>query len=164
MKIGILSDSHGRSLRVRQALHQLDELGAEAFVHCGDLGGPHVIDELAGRRCWFVWGNTDDRDPNLRSYVESLNLPWPNGPLELDLDGKRIAVFHGHESAFRKAIQQPNHDYLLYGHTHRRDDRQLGSMRVINPGALHRALVRTVALLDLHENRVEFLEVVDERR
>lgn len=163
MKLGILSDSHGRALRVRQALRQLEAAGAEAFVHCGDIGGPEVIDEFAGKHCYMVWGNTDDRDPTLRSYFETLGLPFPNGPLELNLDGKSVAVFHGHEGAFRRAIQSPRFDYLFYGHTHRRDDRRLGHMRVINPGALHRALTRSVALLDLAQDRLEYIEIVDGR-
>ena len=40
-----------------------------------------------------------------------------------------------------------------------REDRLVGRVRVINPGALHRANPKTVALLDTAADRVEFLEV-----
>jgi uncharacterized protein len=159
MKLGILSDSHGRTHLVRQALLALDAAGAEAFIHCGDVGGLEVLDEMAGRQCWFVWGNTDEPNPSWRPYVEALGLSWPNGPLELTLDCKRIGVYHGHERAFRDARRDSRYDYLLHGHTHQRDDYREGSMRVINPGALHRVSVRTVALLDPSTDDLQFLEL-----
>jgi putative phosphoesterase len=159
MKLGILSDSHGRTHLVRQALHLLDTAGAEAIIHCGDVGGLDVLDELAGRQCWFVWGNTDQPHSSWRHSLEALGLPWPTAPLQLTLDGRRIGVYHGHERAFRDALRDARYDYLLHGHTHQRDDYREGTMRVINPGALHRVSVRTVALLDLATDDLRFLEL-----
>ena len=159
MNLGIGSDSHGRVHHLRRALEMLQSAGADAFIHCGDIGGVDAIDELAGRRCWFVWGNTDDPHPTWRKYMEDLGMSWPTGPLELELAGKRVSVFHGHERQFQRTLDAADHDYLLHGHTHRRDDYRLGKMRVINPGALHRVAVRKVALLDLDRDHLEFLEV-----
>jgi len=157
MKLGIMSDSHGRVHAVRQARILLERAGAEAIVHCGDVGGLDVLDELAGCPCWFVWGNMDDPAPAWRGHVEALGLPWPDGPLKLRLADKRLAVFHGHELGFSRAAQAAKHDYLLYGHTHQRDDRRIAAMRMINPGALHRAATKTVALLDLANDSLQFL-------
>lgn len=159
MKLGILSDSHGRIPALRQALHVLTETGAEAFIHCGDVGGVDALEELAGRTCWFVWGNTDVPHPAWRAHVEELGLSWPSGPVRLELEGKHIGVFHGHEREFVKAIDEAKLDYLLHGHTHERDDYYVGSMRVINPGALHRVSTRTVATLDLATGTLEYYEV-----
>ena len=50
MILGILSDTHGHARRTAAAVRLLQQLGAEAFVHCGDVGSPDVLDELAGRR------------------------------------------------------------------------------------------------------------------
>lgn len=159
MKLGILSDTHGEAEMVRRALALLDDRGADAFVVCGDIGGIEVLAEFAGRRCWFVWGNVDRPMASWRPQLETLGLPWPDGPLELNLDGKRIAVFHGNESAFAGAYQQAGYDYLIFGHTHRRHDSSAGTMRIINPGAFQRVQVVTVALLDLKTGDLEFIEV-----
>lgn len=159
MKLGILSDSHGRVAMVRQALRTLDEAGAEALVHCGDVGGVDVLDELADRRVWFVWGNTDDPMPSWRAHVAALGLSWPEGPLHLTLDGRRIGVYHGHERSFREALRDCRYDYLFHGHTHQSDDYHEGIMRIVNPGALYRVAVPTVALLDLAADELRFLEV-----
>jgi hypothetical protein len=163
MKIGILSDSHGRHLAVRHALAALESLGAEAFVHCGDVGGMAVFDELAGRAVHFVWGNTDVPDAVLEGYVEDLGLTLPNVPLSLTLGGKRIAVCHGHERCFERVILAAEHDYLFCGHTHERCDRRENGMRIINPGALHRARIKTVATLDLSTDELTFYAVDDSR-
>ncbi len=159
MKLGIMSDSHGRVMRVRRALVLLDEAGAELFVHCGDLGGLDVLEELAGRPCRFVWGNCDYPESHWQAYVEELGLPWPEVPATFTAAGKSIAVFHGHEPGFRVALREGRYDLLLHGHTHQRADYREGSMRVINPGALQRASRYTVAVLDLGTDEVEFFEV-----
>lgn len=159
MNIGVLSDSHGRVAMVRKAVAVLDRAGAEAFIHCGDIGKLDVLDELAVKPAWFVWGNTDEPRPSWRAHVARLGLSWPEGPLDLSLAGKRVGVFHGHEAAFVDALRQSAFDYLLYGHTHHRENVREGSMRLVNPGALYRAPVHTVALIDLAVDRVDFLEV-----
>lgn len=159
MKLGIMSDSHGRAHVVRQARILLEWAGAEAIVHCGDVGSLDVLDELSGCPCWFVWGNMDDPAPAWRGHVEALGLPWPNGPLELHLAGKRLIVFHGHEPGFSRAMRTATYHYLLYGHTHESDDQRIAAMRVINPGALCRTATETVALLDLNDDSLQFLDV-----
>lgn len=160
MKLGILSDSHGRIERLRQAVAVLDREGCQAFAHCGDVGSIELLDELAGRPCWFVWGNTDDPHPAWRAGVEAMGIAWPGDPpCEIVLSGKRLAVFHGHEPAFHKALALPRYNYLLHGHTHERADYYIGGMRVINPGALHRVGVPTVASLDLVANHLRFFDL-----
>jgi predicted phosphodiesterase len=52
-------------------------------------------------------------------------------------------------------------DYILHGHTHQPDDYHLGTMRIINPGALHRVRIKTVALLDLATDELEFIPIDD---
>src|SRR5262245_56050038 len=107
MILGVLSDTHGRAARLRCAMQLLKSRGATAFIHCGDLGVEAVITELAAGamdefghpHAWFVWGNTDPRDPHLEMFAKNLGLPLPPRilPLRIELAGRRIAVFHGHE-------------------------------------------------------------------
>ncbi len=156
MLIGILSDNHDHPKRVARALALLDALGAEAFFHCGDLGGQRVLDQFVGRRLWFVWGNTDDPPPGVEAFLRTVGLPLPVAPLRVELAGKRIILCHGHEPEFARVVLAPDADYLFHGHTHVRDDRRVGRCRIINPGALHRADPRTVATLDLATDDLRF--------
>ena len=73
--------------------------------------------------------------------------------------GKRFAVFHGHENEFLRTLKSPDADYVLHGHTHMRRDDRIGTCRVINPGALHRADPTTVATLDTDTDELRFHEI-----
>jgi len=157
--VGILSDSHGDAASPRRAVELLVGRGARMLFHCGDICGEAVLDELAGHDCTFVWGNCDRPTQPLRDYVEAIGLTCPTPLVRVVAAGKRIALFHGHEAGFRRARQDARLDYVFYGHTHQRADHRDGVPRLINPGALHRASVKTVALLDLASADVVFLRI-----
>ncbi len=157
MLIGILSDSHGRGLAVRNAMALFDKLGVEQVIHCGDIGGTAVFDELVGRPCTFVWGNMDVPDSALAAYLNTVGIRPPDGvPLRLTFDGKTFAVFHGHEPGFNRALATLAVDYILHGHTHVTRDEFRQQTRIINPGALHRARRKTVATLNTATGELVF--------
>lgn len=160
MRLGILSDSHDRVEQARRAVDLLVQSGTQCLIHCGDVGGIDAFDVLVGHPAHFVWGNTDVLSQGLLAYLETVELSPPEKiPLELNLDGKRIWVFHGHEPGFQNALKSGQADYILHGHTHVARDERFGRTRVINPGALHRARQYTVAILDLADDTVTFLPV-----
>lgn len=67
---------------------------------------------------------------------------------------------HGNDHRLKqRLISSQEHDYLCQGHTHAKEDTRVGRTRLINPGALHRANPKTVALLDSVADTVEFLVV-----
>jgi len=164
MKIGILSDSHGDWDITETAVRLLLDHGARRLVHCGDICDERVLNALAGHDAVFVWGNCDLPGPAMRKYVAALNLPWPQAPVTLTANRKRILAFHGHEPAFRARQGFDTADYVLHGHTHVAADRQEGNCRLINPGALHRARMHTVAILDPVEDDVTFYQVETGKR
>lgn len=171
MILGILSDSHGEVERTRSAVAILQDAGATALVHCGDIGTPEVLDQLAGHRAWVVCGNIDYPNSELERHADNLRLPLTHDtPLRLELAGRRLAIFHGHEPHFAALVRPqpggtalrlaPDHcEYVLHGHTHIAADVRIGNLRVINPGALHRAVRCTVATLDLATGDVRFWPV-----
>lgn len=160
MILGILSDSHGRVDRVREALAVFDRVGAETLIHCGDVGGISVFDELVGRNLHFVWGNTDVPGHGELAYLKTVGLATPGCvPLRIELAGRTFEVYHGHEPGFNRATANPQADFILHGHTHVPRDERIGGARIINPGALHRAKVPTVATLDLDADRLVFHEI-----
>lgn len=159
MIVGIMSDSHGDAAATARAVALLKSLGAEHYIHCGDVCGENVLAEMAGYAFTFVWGNCDDVSPAIRKYVEGLGLRWPQRDTRIELAGKRIAVYHGHEPGFATAAGGNGLDYLFYGHTHRYADTRCGGCRMINPGALYRARPRTCARLDLVSGALRVLRI-----
>lgn len=173
MILGILSDTHGEGLRTRAAISVLQRAGAETFVHCGDMGDESVLDELVGLDIHIVCGNIDCPNTPLARYAAALGLEFGlHGPRRFTWSGRTVLAFHGHESLCQQLLadspageacraQYGACDYLLHGHTHIARDVRLGSLRIINPGALHRARVYTVATLDLESGAVRFWEISD---
>jgi putative phosphoesterase len=160
MRIGILSDTHDEFSRTQVAVQILQDAGAEALIHCGDLSSPPIVAACSVLPFWFVFGNHDsDSVPNLRQAARdcgSVCLGW-GGVFELS--GKRIGVSHGHMTTDMKRVLAEQPDYLLFGHSHLPSDDHSSSVRRINPGALHRADKFTVALLNLDSNELQLLQV-----
>jgi putative phosphoesterase len=160
MLIGIISDTHDQYERMGLAVGTLRGRGAEFFVHCGDVCEPRLLDHLAGLPSAFVWGNCDWDRMALQRYGEGLEVPCYGAFGDLELGGKRVAVTHGDDRVrMAHVLQAQEHDYLLHGHTHVRRDERVGKVRVINPGALHRAAQKTVALLDTATDKLEFIAI-----
>src|SRR5687768_17087562 len=134
--------------------------GAAYFIHCGDVGGEDVLDSLAGLPSAFVFGNTDFDRASLTRYAQDLGITCYGHAGDLELAGKRIALLHGDDDRLkRRLLDAQQHDYQLQGHTHVPQDDRVGRTRVINPGALHRAKVKTVALLDTDADTVSFITI-----
>ena len=104
-----------------------------------------------------------------------IGLATPSvAPAILELAGCKLAIFHGHEDVFAKVYRAAmagdaaladrltgGATIVLYGHTHLAADDQIGPLRFINPGALHRAGAYTVATLDLASQMLKFWIVDD---
>ncbi len=159
MRIGILSDTHDKVKRTLRAVEMLRAEGAEVLIHCGDLTGPEIVCACAGLPAYFVFGNNDE-PARLRRAIAGIEdmtcLGWGG---TITLDGKRIAVTHGHLMKEMRELEEARPDYLLFGHTHGTDDRREGPTRWINPGAIHRADEHTVAVLDLESDRLRFVTI-----
>lgn len=164
MLLGILSDTHGRADAMAEGMHLLRAAGAAYYLHCGDVGTEEVLDQLAGEKAGFVFGNTDWDRNALRRYAEQIGVPCLNDYGSLELAGKKIAITHGDDAnRLRAVLGAQEHDYLLVGHTHVAGEKRFDRVRVINPGALHRASVKTVALLDLATDALRWIELSQKR-
>jgi putative phosphoesterase len=156
MLIGILSDTHDRVAPLIAALDLLRGREVEHYVHCGDVGGEAILDRLAGLPVTFIWGNNDWDVRSLEDYAAHLKIACAGRFADLTLGGKRFAVTHGDDGATkRKILDAQEFDYLLQGHTHVFTDQRIGRTRLINPGALHRANPRSVAVLDTDSDLLE---------
>lgn len=157
MLVGVMSDSHGDGDTTAHALALLKARGCQAFFHCGDVCSTSVLEALAGEQAWFVWGNCDHASAEWRPFVQSIGLRWPDSPLRVELADRSILVAHGHERGFDQFSRRSGVDYLFFGHTHRYEQFRDGKVVCVNPGALYRARVKTVALVNLATADVVFL-------
>ena len=147
MVIGLISDTHG--LLRPEAVAALR--GVDLILHAGDVGGTKILPELRKLApVQAVYGNVDDpQDPNL------------SAALDLEIDGVRIHVSHGHEFGIPSPavlLRSSDADVIVYGHTHRPLVHREGSRLVVNPGAAgpRRFDIRpSVAVMTVEGGKVE---------
>ena len=159
MKIGVLSDSHGRAAITARAIAALREAGAELFLHLGDLCSSEVVEELAGLDARIVLGNCDCPPEPIVRTARSLDIAVDHPMGRVTIAGKSIAFTHGHFEQLMDQALADRVDYLLHGHSHELRDERIGPTRVINPGALFRAARYTAAVLDPGRDELDVFEL-----
>lgn len=159
MLIGIISDTHDQLIRTESAVRKLKAEGAEVLFHCGDVVRPHILAVCSAMPFYLVFGNNDSA-PALGKAIQEIDtavsLDWGG---DVELAGKRIAMSHGHLPKEFRRLLAAEPDYMFSGHTHVAYDSREGKTRWINPGALHRASQYSVALLNLENDELRYLEV-----
>jgi hypothetical protein len=158
MRIGVMADSHGEVLRTRRAIELLRNECCDRLIHLGDFETCEVLDELIDLPVDIVLGNCDS--PSLiggHAARVGINNHHPAGLL--DIDGSLIAFLHGDDQRQFDSFVADGVPWLLHGHTHCRSNEIVDRTRVVNPGALHRAAIYTVAVIDVAAGSVQFLDV-----
>lgn len=147
MLLGLVSDTHDNAPLAQHVAGFFRERRVEQVFHLGDVTQPESLDPFEGLPLIVVRGNNDEE-------------PWPT-TWQQTLAGVRVGATHGHMRGELKRLAGEC-DVVLHGHTHKhRAERENGAL-VVNPGALHRAPVKTCALLELPSKLVVFY-AVDER-
>jgi hypothetical protein len=160
MKIAIVSDTHSKHATVHAALDEIARRGASLIVHCGDIADAETA-RLFPAHSHFVLGNCDKFESAAieRAVADTgATLQQPFGHIEVE--GMLIAFIHGDDGQLLRDLERSDaFDYLFYGHTHQAKEHRTGKTRVINPGALYRAAVKTFAILDVATGEIETVVV-----
>ena len=117
-KIGILSDTHG--LLRPEVLLALE--GCDAILHGGDINRQEIIERLEQiAPVYAVRGNND------KEWAEHLPLF-----LDFQLSGLHIYMTHKKKDLPKELS---SYDLVVYGHSHRYEQRTEGDTILINPGS-----------------------------
>lgn len=156
--LGVISNSDGRGEALASAVNIFKAAGATFIIHCGDVGGRHVLDELASDiPATFVWGDRDRDRMGLLRYGHSVGVDCLGLFGDLDFDQKKVAVVHGDDrKLLRKLLDEQQHDYILCGHELEQEDYTVGKTRVLNPGPL-RGDTGAAMLLDPTSGKVQLV-------
>ena len=117
-KIGVLSDTHG--LLRPEVMEHLQ--GCQAIFHGGDINKQKILDQLAEiAPVHVVRGNND------KEWAEYI----PETLMEV-VCGLRIFMVHN-----KRFIPEnlEGVDLVIYGHSHRYEDKQFEGIRFLNPGS-----------------------------
>ena len=136
MKIGVLSDTHTSNLSF-DVIEKLKKLSLDLIIHCGDYTNIDVVHQLQslGNFCG-VAGNMDSGE--LRKLLRDKEV--------LEVEGKRIAVCHGHALNFldrmlEKKFPGKKIDIYIHGHTHRLRNEKKNNVYYLNPGRFPSMLI-----------------------
>ena len=158
MRIGLISDTHDRLPAIQAALRSFADRGVDTLIHAGDVVAPFAAKLLARfpGRVHVIYGNNDGERDGLKRVLPQIQ----DGPLLLDLDGRRVLVHHWVRQCHEEDIA--NADVIVTGHTHEaRVERRDGKL-LINPGECCGWISGhcTAAVLDLETDEVEKIEVL----
>lgn len=158
MRLGLVSDTHDNALLSRVAAAFFQEKACDLVLHLGDVTEPETADLFAGLPMRFLLGNNDD-PREIGASLARNGFPPPAEDWSERLDGVLVAAHHGHR---RPRLPHGEPDLLVHGHTHRYRATRVGRTHILNPGALHRAPRKTLALVELPAVAVSFFEVTPE--
>lgn len=136
-KIAVLSDTHGL---LRPEVIELAQF-CERILHAGDFDNPKVLDALEELApVYAVRGNND------RGWAAKLNKEF-----EITLFGLRIYMVHNIKH-LKKDLSGIH--VVVYGHSHKYDERTDGGVCYLNPGSCGPRRFRlpvTMAVLEVEE-------------
>lgn len=177
MLVGILSDTHDRLPMIDAAFALFAEKGVEAFIHPGDFVAPFAMKRLlAGVEGHFrrkesaldhgtspvshaplyaTFGNNDGEREGLKKLMPAL----VDGPLHIDIGGRKILVHHFIDWCNPSEIARA--EIIITGHTHEVVNRYEGGKLFLNPGECCGWVTGrcTVAILDTSGPSAEVFEL-----
>ncbi len=145
MKIGIISDTHDNLRTLSRVIDYFNKEKVELVLHCGDWDMPFTMKTMAKINC-PVKGVLGNGDPDILKFkyqlqnddlLKKFDLDLKFRFQDFDIEGKRIAVFHGDDKDLNNMIIESQlYDVFCLGHSHQPEIKREGKTLVINPGSL----------------------------
>lgn len=196
MKIGVLSDIHGNLRALEAVLGAFRLVGVERIICLGDMIGYYHqsadvlnllmrldIESILGNHEAYLLGYLSCSPERLRVYfldkvkqsISSKHLEWLSTlpkSLEINIDGKDLAFFHGSPWDPLEDYIYPDSDkfhkfaglrwdYIFLGHTHYPMLKKVGNLCIVNPGSCGQPrdgdLRASAAVFDLDKEQIFFI-------
>jgi len=131
MRIAVLADTHVNLLehlpkKIIDALSTVD-----LIIHAGDFTDVQLLKELKRlREVKAVHGNMDSRELKTVLPVKEI----------VEIENKRIGITHGSggpwgiEERVKKMFESDRIDIIVYGHSHRAQNKVINDILLFNPG------------------------------
>ena len=134
MLIGIMSDSHDNVPQIKKAVEYFNSINADIVLHAGDIISPFCANELSRLKCRFlaVFGNNDGEKRMWRARVKGWGEVF-DGSHEEVFEGVKILIVH-EPDRLDEFLQDGQYGVIIFGHTHKIEERMIGNTLVVNPG------------------------------
>jgi putative phosphoesterase len=145
MKIGIISDTHTKVKKAKNAVELLLDAGAEFIIHAGDIVKIETLELLknSGKPYIAVYGNNDSH-----LLEEQNNYNLVQEPYYFKLANTKFKLMH---LPFYMAADT---EIVLFGHTHMFESRFKNGTLFLNPGEVcaRNKPVTECAMLEVKED------------
>ncbi len=165
MLIGAISDTHDNLPQVEKAVKYLNDQRVGLVLHAGDYVAGFVIPKLRLLDCKLVgvFGNNDgDHELLKKRFSETSNCTIKERFTQVEVEGFRIALLHGHETELLNAIIDSGYfDAVVHGHSHNLGIEKKGRTLAVNPGEVCGYLTgkSTLAILDTATKEARIIEL-----
>ena len=128
MKIGVVSDTHGDRLAIKQTVETVGKV--DMWMHAGDYSQDgRLLAELSGVPVVVVAGNCD-------GHTQA------KGDEFITVEGRKIWLTHGHRYKVKHGIRdiamwglEYGVDIIIFGHTHEPELTWVQDLLIFNPGS-----------------------------
>ncbi|MBN2134648.1 MAG: metallophosphoesterase [Acidobacteria bacterium] len=162
MLIGIMSDSHDSMTQIKKAVELFRKNNVDYILHAGDFIAPFSIEPLKNsgvKEVIGVYGNNDGEKEGLEKSFLNIGGRVMRPPYKFALDGLSCMMMH--EPYFiTDALDDPEVNVVIYGHTHKLSIEERAGKMVINPGEVLGYISgrSTICLLDNETMETRVLE------
>lgn len=150
MRILVLSDSHGKSYKIREILDKQKNASHLFFLGDGLRDIEYLKDDYPNIKFHLVSGNCDFGFNNPYSSIEKIG-------------DKIIFYTHGHNQSVKYGLEilkdigkNVNAQIILYGHTHIAKIQYENGVYIINPGSVSQGREggNSYCVIDIEENGI----------
>jgi putative phosphoesterase len=163
VKIGLISDTHDNFKNIENAVKIFNDKKMSYVIHAGDITSPEAVESFEGLKLIGVLGNNDMDKEGLENAFERIGGELRGELYEIEEDDLLIAVYHGTNFNKRESlIQSGKYDVVVYGHTHKADNKVVGKTIVINPGTANGWFFgynATAAIFDTVSKECDFIQL-----
>ena len=163
VKIGLISDTHDNFKNIENAVKIFNDKKMSYVIHAGDITTPEAVKSFEGLKLIGVLGNNDMDKEGLENAFEKIGGELRGELCEIEEDDLLIAVYHGTNFNKREAlIQSGKYNVVVYGHTHKADNKVVGKTIVINPGTANGwffGYKATAAIFDTVSKECDFIQL-----
>lgn len=161
MKIAVLADTHDHVENTEKALKEIKKKGVDTVIHAGDFCSPFMLPLFKGFKLKAVLGNNDADVLRFHRMLKDVDYELEDHLLELTLNKKNIAVYHGTAMKIVSALAKSgDYDVVIHGHDHTVREEKVNDTIVVNPGSLNGFSKRgSYAILDLESLHVVVREI-----
>ena len=136
MILGVVSDTHNRTVNVEKIIDIFNSNNVEKVIHTGDITQSRTLVRFKRLNCPLlgVYGNNDQEEHGLIETAKDNGFIFQEPPFSLEIENRKIAIFHEPDEIESFIKKNPSINLIIHGHTHRYRNEMVGDVKIINPG------------------------------